>query len=462
MNMKELQVCVGIDLARRSKHKAVVVRNDGSARSAPKRAFGFSHDLDGFNSLCDYILKQTGAASLEGVTVNLEPTSGAWEVLGLFLNKQGADCYFTRPDVVSQMRKVLSRFAKSDRIDAHTLSSIALSFPERMIAIVEVEPRIRTLRTFSAQRYRMVEETTRWKHRFAAKLDFVWSGLLANLNKGHRFCGLARAFFLKFTDPRAALRYGRRNFYKWCANNTHSTTDPQLFDTLWEGAAKAAQLWDELEAANIIKDLDWEALGELLEQDMRMIEHIEQEIKLLDQRIEEARKDVPECDVVQQLPGVGESISVTLTSILMPVDRFANTKKCGAFTGFTSRQKASAERQIDGLKITKTGNRRLKRDLALAADRAMRADPELAAFAIRLLDAGKHYNKVRVAVGRKLALRAYSLLKRIAVGETNVRYVWRDLHGHAVTRKEARTIATELWTNYKARKQQRGNPPTAA
>ena len=73
---------------------------------------------------------------------------------------------------------------------------------------------------------------------------------------------------------------------------------------------------------------------------------------------------------------MGKVIAPALASILMPVDRFANTNKCGAYTGFTSRWKGSSGREIEGLKITKSGNRRLKRDLALAADTAMKIDPE--------------------------------------------------------------------------------------
>jgi len=456
--MKELQMCVGIDLARRSEHKAVVVRRDGSA---PKKAFAFSHDLDGFRSLCDYIGRQTGTGSVEGVTVNFEPTGGVWETLGLFLKKQGADVYFTRPDVVSQMRKVHSRFAKSDRIDAYALARIAFSFPDRLIPLVEIESRVRALRSLSAQRRRIVDNTSQWKNRLTSKLEVVWATMLAKLDKDQRFCGLARAFFVKFVDPRSVTRYGRQRFYTWCGKTAHGNTDPQLFDTLWHGACKVAALWKELESSGAMH-VDWETLGEMIKQDLRMIESFEKEINLLDQRIREARRQTPECDVVQQLPGFGNVVSVTVASTLMPVERFGNSKKCGAFTGYTSRQKASAGRQIDGLKITKTGNCRLKRDLALAADRAMRCDPELAAFAIRLLNAGKHYNKVRVAVGRKLAERAYSLLKRFARSETHVRYIWRDLQGHSVTKKEAADIARKLWADYNARKKQKGNPPTAA
>ena len=447
--MKQFDACVGIDLARRSKHKAVIIQDNGSGRTVPKRAWAFSHDLDGFEALRDLVLKQTGGPSLEGVTVNMEPTSGVWESVGAYLASQGADVYFTRPDVVSQLRKVHSKFAKTDRIDARTLAGVPFSFPERLIPIVKVEPRVRVLRSLSTQRQRLVEDVTRWKNRFTAKAEVVWTGLLAQLADEQRFCALGRAFFTKFTDPRKVVRYGRERFTTWCRKNAHGNTDPELANTLWQGALKGAELWDELERSRAM-EVDWETLAELLAQDLRLIENLEKEIKRVDKQIQEARKDVPECDVMEQLPGVGKVIAVTLASILRPVDRFANTKKCGAYTGFTSRQKASSGREIEGLKITKSGNRRLKRDLALAADIAMKIDPELAVFAIRLLEAGKHYNKVRVAVGRKIAVRAYSLLKRFQAGQTNVQYLWRDLQGNTITRHQAMSIARELWALHKA------------
>ena len=193
-----------------------------------------------------------------------------------------------------------------------------------------------------------------------------------------------------------------------------------------------------------------------------MIAVFEKEIHETDALIRQAREDVPECDVVQSLPGVGKVVSVTVTAMLSPVTRFANTKKCGAYTGYTSRKKSSAGRDIEGLQITKTGNRRLKRDLALAGGVALHEDPQLAAFAIRLLRAGKHYNKVRVAVGRKLAVRAYSLLKRYESGQTPVTYVWRDLQGRRITKSLAKELARRLWDAQEARQKRKGSSPTPA
>lgn len=447
--MKQHQTCVGIDLARRAKHKAVLVSQGDSPESVPKRAFSFSHDRAGFHALCEYVCRRGGTDGLDGVTVNIEPTSGVWEPLAAFLNAQGAKVYFTRPDIVAAQRKVHSRHAKTDRIDARTLAALPSSLPERLIRTVKVEPRLRKLRELSNQRQRLVEEVTRWKNRFVAKIEPVWVPLLARLKEEHRFCKLVRAFFQRFVDPRSVVRFGRKRFFQWCAKAAHANTAPDLFEALWDGAVQSAALWTEIERGGWMS-VEWDTLGDLLKQDLRLIATMEKELKDIDERIVQARRDVPECDLLEQMPGVGKVVAVTLAGLLLPAERFANAKKCGAYTGYTSRTKASAGKEIQGLKITKTGNRRLKRDLALAAEPAMKNDPQLAAFAIRMLGKGKHYNKVRVAVGRKIAVRAYSLLKRFESGDTNVCYEWRDLQDNPVSKKEAKDTADRLWAEYDA------------
>lgn len=458
--MNQFSTRVGIDLARRAKHKAVIVNGD-SQNALANGTFSFAHDAEGMIGLRDHILKKTGKDSLEGVIVNMEPTSNVFEALAGFLSAQGAEVFFTRPDVVSALRKVHSRFAKTDRIDAHTLAQVPVTFPERLIRTVEPEPRIRRLRQIATQRMRLVEDTTRWKNRLFSKLELIWNPLMSRLGAEQRYSALARKFFKRFANPSQVTRLGKERFAQWWEQNAHGGTSPKLFDTFWQGSEKSAALWEMLARINVCS-IDWDCLKELVEQDLRLIANLEKETKRLDKRIEQARQQAPECDLVEQLPGVGKVVSVTLVTELLPSTRFSSAKKCGAYTGFTSRQKSSGGNEIEGLKITKSGNRRLKRDLALAADTAMRNDAQLAAFAIRLLRAGKHYNKARVAVGRKLAVRAYSLLKRYEAGQQGVEYIWRDPSGVEITRKQAKALASELWTIYDAEKKEKGSRPGAA
>jgi len=453
--MLELKTWVGIDLACRANHEAVII--DSSEERNPTKSFSFSHDLPGFNDLCNYVKRQTGKDSLEGIGVNFEPTGGVWEVIGAYLQKQGAKVFYTRPDVVSAIRKAQSKFVKSNRIDAKTLASLHSSMPERLIPFEQIEERIKTLRMLSNQHRKIVDEIIVWKNRFVAKVESSWGHILAEVEDDQKYCKIVREFFKKFPCPHQVIKYGKGRFADWYAKNAHGNTTSALMEALWRGAVKSAELWDEMERLKA-KNLNWEEQSILIQQDLRYIEFNEAELKSIKAEIREARKDVPECDVVQEIPGVGDVISVSMTSTLMPVKRFPNTKKCGGYTGFTSRHKSTGEHEVEGLKITKAGNSRLKRDLALAADTAMHLDPQLAYFAIKLLCSGKHYNKVRVAVGRKIATYGYSLLKRISNGEENVHYEFRDLDGNTISKKEAKAIAQGMWQIYKDRVKKQKSP----
>ena len=75
--MRPLDTCVGIDLARRAKHKAVVVRNNGGRRATRKRAFAFAQDREGFFAVREFVLEQVDATSLAGIAVVLEPTGAS-------------------------------------------------------------------------------------------------------------------------------------------------------------------------------------------------------------------------------------------------------------------------------------------------------------------------------------------------------------------------------------------------
>ena len=455
--MNRIETSVGIDLAKRSTHKAVVIQHDTGGQTSSKRAFSFSHDLEGLNALIEHIVRKTGMDSLEQTTITMEPTSGVWEPVASFLKANGAQVFYTRTDIVAALRKAQNKFAKTDRVDARTLGGFTWSMPERMIPYNEIEPRVRKLRNLSNQRRSLVDETTDWKNRFISHLEPIWLPVLMNLDKEQRFSKLFRAFIQRFVVPGRLIQYGRTRFETWLEKHSHGNTSHELVDLLWEGTEKAAALLGFLETQGALV-FDTATLKEIFMQDLRIIAFLEKETERSETLIKEARKDIPECDLVQELPGVGDAIAPTITGVLMPVDRFPSCKKCGAYTGYTSRKKQSGDHDIKGLKITKTGNSNLKRDLVLAADTAMHNDPELAAFAIRLLEKGKHYNKVRVAVGRKIAVRAYALLKKFAAGQHNVHYRWRTLEGTPISQKEAKVIAQFLWTDYKRQHSQKKKP----
>jgi transposase len=387
--MKHIHYCIGIDLARRAKNKAVIASNPSSSLSMSNHVFSFAHDADGFMALRDYILKKIKADTFENVALNMEPT-GPWRDLCSYFQNLGAEIYFTRTDVVAALRKAYSRFVKTDKIDSSILAGLPWSMPQRMIPYYQREPQIEVLFQYNTNRFQFVKELSSWKNRLHACLEHVWKPLLVSLKKDAALTLSMRKFWKEFPHPADLMKRGRKRFHTWYVKNMHRRVKSKTEEDIWDSGLNAIRLWE------LINKTDEEriTLSKIIRRDIDFISCVKNYKKEVDKEIKQVSKDVPECSILREISGIGPVVSVTIAAILSPVLRFPNTQCSAAYSGFTPRKKASGNKDVQGLRITKAGNRKLKRDLALAADTAMHYDPELAVFAIRLLSAGKHYNKV--------------------------------------------------------------------
>jgi transposase len=108
-------------------------------------------------------------------------------------------------------------------------------------------------------------------------------------------------------------------------------------------------------------------------------------------------------------PGIGLLTSLCLVHTLQPVDRFRNSRKVAAYAGFDPVERSSAERKCF-LGISKAGSRLLRHFMVEAANVAVRKDEDLKRFYYRLADR-RGRPKAKVAVARKLLIRAYIMLR---------------------------------------------------
>jgi transposase len=108
-------------------------------------------------------------------------------------------------------------------------------------------------------------------------------------------------------------------------------------------------------------------------------------------------------------PGIGLLTSLCLVHSLEPVSRFSNQRKVVAYAGFDPLIRRSAERAVY-LGISKAGSRILRYLLVEAAHSAVRKDEELKRFYQRLVER-RGRPKAKVAVARKLLIRAYIMLR---------------------------------------------------
>lgn len=108
-------------------------------------------------------------------------------------------------------------------------------------------------------------------------------------------------------------------------------------------------------------------------------------------------------------PGIGLLTSICLRYTLEDVSRFANTRKVSAFAGFDPMEDQSAQRRRIGA-ISKQGSRWLRFFLVEAGQVAARRDADLASLYQRVSRRGGHA-KAKVAVGRRLLVRAFIMLR---------------------------------------------------
>jgi transposase len=107
--------------------------------------------------------------------------------------------------------------------------------------------------------------------------------------------------------------------------------------------------------------------------------------------------------------GIGVLTGLCVVHTLESVDRFANPRKVTAYVGFDPVEDSSGERQRIG-SISKQGSRLLRFFLVEAGQVAIRKDPDLARVYQRVWIRRGHA-KAKVAVGRRLLVRAFIMLR---------------------------------------------------
>jgi len=142
---------------------------------------------------------------------------------------------------------------------------------------------------------------------------------------------------------------------------------------------------------------------------LQLLQEFDQKLATVEKELEQvAAQDV----AVQRLrthPGIGLLTSICVRYTLESVERFATTRKVSAFAGFDPMEDRSDERRHMGA-ISKQGSRWLRFFLVEAGQVAMRKDTDLARVYQRICRRGGHA-KAKVAVGRRLLVRAFIMLR---------------------------------------------------
>ena len=153
----------------------------------------------------------------------------------------------------------------------------------------------------------------------------------------------------------------------------------------------------------------------LLDQDLRVLEVLQSEIKSATRAIERLAKEDPRVRLLLPIRGIGKYSAMLILAEIGEIDRFANPKKLVSFSGLCPSTFQSGKVFYHG-RITKQGSKWLRWILVEAAQDYARAPGRLGNL-FRRIEKRKGRNTAKVAVAREILVCIYHCLKKGVVFE---------------------------------------------
>jgi len=418
---------LGIDLGITSDHTAVVVDDAGRVR-ARRRARSTVASLTALEAAA-----LAGADPGTHLVVVVEPTGPAWLPVAVFYGRRGHTVLRVTSAKAADLRRFLSRHAKSNGIDAETLARLPLVAPSGLVPVelgsaarASLDRRVRAVA-------RLTADIGRRKNRIRALAQAMVPTIGAALSEGLNHTDLA--VLERYADPRALLAAGPARLTRLIAKTSRGQLGVAKAEALRTAAAEALGLWDG-DSAAAFADLAAEVASEV-----RLVRAAEAERACHERARNAALSRVDPAGLAASLPGFGPVGTSQLVATTGRPGRFPHASAFKAFTGLTPRANQTGQTDRKHQPMTKAGPRALRSQLLQSADTARKLDPQLAAvYHVQMTERGATHRKALCVVAARLAERAWLTLAR---GEP---YIICDLAGQPVTPEQAKQLIAAQFT----------------
>ncbi len=416
---------VGIDLGIASAHTVRVLDGTGG-QVCRRRCAPTVEDL-----------ARVEAAALEGCSTStrlevvIEPTGPAWLPVAVFFTGRGHRVHRVSSAKAADLRRFLSRHAKSNGIDAETLARLPLVDPQGLRVLELPGAQAAAL----DRRVRATDRLTRaaTQHKVRIK-DLVRQLMPATPLTGD--LGVADLAVLeRWADPNALLAAGSARLTARIAQASHGHQGAERA-AQWRAAARAAVELYASWPAMPFSDLAAEVASEV-----RLLRGIQAEIDVHAAHREDAYRWADPGQLARSLPGLSTVGAPAVVAAVGDPHRFPSARHFRSFTGLTPRASETGETDRKGQPMSKAGPALLRTTLVRAADTARKQDPQLAKiYYTQIVERGAGHIKALCVVAAALGERAWTVLRR------GMPYVVCDTDGRPVDPAEARQIITAHWT----------------
>ncbi len=149
---------------------------------------------------------------------------------------------------------------------------------------------------------------------------------------------------------------------------------------------------------------------------------LEEHLAELQSRIEKTRRQIKDhidqnpdlkrqAQLLESIPGIGAATSSLLLAELGDISHFTDARQVAAFAGLVPRIRESGTSVRGRSRLSKVGSSRLRKSLYFPALTALRCNPIIKSFGLRLSAQGKSKMLIVGAAMRKLLHLAYGVLK---------------------------------------------------
>ncbi len=439
---------VGIDLGITSLHKAAILDNEGQQMG---KVISFDSSLQGYDRLLEASL--LGKDTQTKLKFIMEPTSTSWIGLSAYLISQGHEVDLIKPQKSADLRRFYHRHVKSDRIDAKTIAKLPIVDPEGLNPLQMSDPDTYSLYRLSLQREQLARENEGDKKRIKAIFNMAIPQLFQTMGSWQFSLG-ANALIKEYADPFEVDKLGLDRLREFLEEHNHGTLDPDLPQKVFEAYQSACQLYGKLQAKGQLP-FDYEQIQREVRRKVEMIQYRQEQMKQIEKELAGYYVKVDPQKALLSVKGFGLVIASALIGALGNVNRFRNAKAIVSYCGLAPRKKQSGNTDRQGMPLTKTGKRIIKKYLHLAGEVARQWDPQLASIYFRLRMAGKSHPKAMGAVSAHMATRAYAILKKVyqtpqpnevkGKSTQKIQYELRDTDGNSLSPQKAREIIQQKY-----------------
>lgn len=416
---------VGMDLGIASSH-TVRVLDEAGREVCRRRCVPTVASLEAIEAAA-----LAGAEAGTRLEVVFEPTGPAWLPVAVFFHRRGHLVFRVSSAKASDLRRFLSRHAKSNGIDAATLARLPLVDPDGLHPLELPDEAAAAL----DRRVRVCDRLTQAAsvHKVRIK-DLVRQVLPVTPLTGD--LGRADLAVLEdYADPRALLAAGLQTLTRVIAAASHNHL----------GAARAQQWITSAELALEVyaghPAVAFTDLAAEIATEVRLLRAIEAELAEHATAREDAYRWTDPSQLARSLPGIATVAGPALTAAIGRPDRFATAAHFKSYLGLTPRASETGDTDRKGQPMSKAGSRLARATLIRVADTARKQDPQLArVYYTQMVERGADHLKATCVVAAKLAERLWTVMNR------RMPYVICDVDGTPVTPDEAKQIITEQWT----------------